>query len=858
MSNEIFQKLYESSKLLVSSNNQDQVPVLQRGLDQIDTETRRLFGKHKTDQEQKANAHYFLAQNGINSHDLTQQLESIDTSRIFEPADTITDTDVEKYLQQAHEHIIIETIEECRESTCDDFEELNDNVMQGNWKNAQRRILEEWDHHQDTGMFTRDDKFMGITMTPAFRKRVDEYADIIGKLNDARIKNQPFPLIDNLSQLSKPSDPTRVQDRAMDAWQLVNDLASEASRAGLDQHGPLQVPPTNAFSINLCKALIDTSKRWLERQFVQYVDEVLYKNARETQVGGVPSPILRIKAFMNYVFRKNSGWTDPRFEVVNDTPIWTYVYLLVRSGHEKLALKYVEENEQLFDTEPRFRHYFREYVDSPEKRLRKPTRDAVLADYQRLEYGQQSVDPYKLILYKIIGRCELNKKSLPDVVATTEDYVWLQLSLVRESAGGEESAYEQYRLSDLQSMMVKFGSKRFDPNGSSPWNYFKVLLLTLQFERAVNYLYKNEKCRLDAVHCAIALAYTGLLRIPDEPLTASIDLLIIGDDGRASFNFARLIYQYIRVFSTSNPQSSLHYIYLLTLYAKRQWYDSDDMFTLCYQYIRGLVLSSKEPNIILGKTSTSLGRQDGLIDRHKTLIGITNEHKYVEAILMPIAEKYSQEGRYMEAVSVYELTSDYNKVADILNKQLGDALQQPRTADRDQTIEHQTSSDEELINFSINTLRSYEQQQHIGMFIKESKKNTAIILISLLRCRSLYDSGAYEQALQIIRETEVIPLQDNFAVIQRAADRFNHIDDAISKNMPDMLLMVTDMLYKLWTTFTGPQMAMQPAAKQTISIIEENIRAILAFVGIIQFKMPADTITKLNRAEMIITGQRHH
>lgn len=153
-------------------------------------------------------------------------------------------------------------------------------------------------------------------------------------------------------------------------------------------------------------------------------------------------------------------------------------------------------------------------------------------------------------------------------------------------------------------------------------------------------------------------------------------------------------------------------------------------------------------------------------------------------------------------------------MADILNKQLGDALQQPRTADRDQTIEHQTSSDEELINFSINTLRSYEQQQHIGMFIKESKKNTAIILISLLRCRSLYDSGAYEQALQIIRETEVIPLQDNFAVIQRAADRFNHIDDAISKNMPDMLLMVTDMLYKLWTTFTGPQMAMQPAAKQ--------------------------------------------
>lgn len=137
------------------------------------------------------------------------------------------------------------------------------------------------------------------------------------------------------------------------------------------------------------------------------------------------------------------------------------------------------------------------------------------------------MDPYKLILYKIIGRCELNKKSLPDVVATTEDYVWLQvrlfedyikdyqtykypkLSLVRESAGGEESAYEQYRLSDLQSMMVKFGSKRFDPNGSSPWNYFKVLLLTLQFERVCHIaflylIYANDVMVL-SIGCQLSL-----------------------------------------------------------------------------------------------------------------------------------------------------------------------------------------------------------------------------------------------------------------------------------------------------------------------------------------------------------------
>ena len=56
MASETFKKLYESSKLLVQPVNRDQLPVLERGLDQIDTETRRLFGKNKADQEQTAHA----------------------------------------------------------------------------------------------------------------------------------------------------------------------------------------------------------------------------------------------------------------------------------------------------------------------------------------------------------------------------------------------------------------------------------------------------------------------------------------------------------------------------------------------------------------------------------------------------------------------------------------------------------------------------------------------------------------------------------------------------------------------------------------------------------------------------------
>ncbi|KAI8144737.1 Nup93/Nic96-domain-containing protein [Fennellomyces sp. T-0311] len=854
MTSEAFKKLYESSKLLVSPSSRDHLPVLERGLDQIDTETRRLYGRNKVDQEQRAHAHFFLAQNGINAHDLTQRLDAMDTSKIFQPTDAITDTDVEKYLQQSHERSIIESIEKHRFSTRHAYTMKSKHVARNTWRNTQRRILEEFDHHQNTGVF-EDDKFIASsTSSPIFLQRVSDYANIVRQLNDARLTNKNFAVIESFAKLSKSVDSDQVHDRNLDIWKLLGNLAGEAECEYAETSKKYSLMgPNDPRMVIMTRKLVDSAKSWLEKQYTEYINNELVRNAQQAKVGGVPSALRRIRAFMNLKFRKGSGkWTDPRFEIVNDTAIWTYLYLLIRSGHADLALKYVRENEQLYTTEPNFVRYFTEYMDSPGKRLRKATHDAVTADYQRLEYGQQHVDPYKLILYKLIGRCELNKKRVPEI-GTTEDYMWLQLSLVRESVDGEEFGYEQYNLSDIQRLILSFNSSEFDKNGSDPRSYFMVLLLTLQFERAVNYLYKNEKTRLEAVHFAIALAYYGLLKIPEEPLTRSIDLLIIEDDRRESLNFARLIYQYVRISAASNEQNALNYLYLLTLYSDRQRYHSDDMTSLCHAYIRELVSCSKDPKALLGVRSPEQGRQRGQLDVHKELIGITSEKGYAQAILLPLAETYTQEGRFPEAVFVYELTADYNKVVDILNKQLGDALQQPRAADRDQML-RRSASDEQIIHFSQQTLENYEKQQHIGVLIKESKKHTVRVLIKLLECRRMYENGAYELALQRIRESGVIPLNDDFGQVQRAAEQFERLDDCISKNVPDMLLMVTEMLQKLFGVFTGPQMNSQPAAKQTVGRIEENIRAVLAFVGMIQFKMPADTITKLNRAEMMMSG----
>lgn len=118
-------------------------------------------------------------------------------------------------------------------------------------------------------------------------------------------------------------------------------------------------------------------------------------------------------------------------------------------------------------------------------RLPKLLRDRFLSEYnQRIRYLTDTSDPYKHALYKLIGRVEINRRNVPGVTETTEDWLWFQLSLVRESINGViEAPHEKFGLRDLGRSLVKFGEGHFDPKGNRPMLYFQVLLLCGQFER---------------------------------------------------------------------------------------------------------------------------------------------------------------------------------------------------------------------------------------------------------------------------------------------------------------------------------------------------------------------------------------
>ena len=61
--------------------------------------------------------------------------------------------------------------------------------------------------------------------------------------------------------------------------------------------------------------------------------------------------------------------------------------------------------------------------------LPKPHRDHVQAIYNAHMLHSSSVDPFKLALYKLMGKLDSSKRNVPLVTATTEDWLWFQLAM---------------------------------------------------------------------------------------------------------------------------------------------------------------------------------------------------------------------------------------------------------------------------------------------------------------------------------------------------------------------------------------------------------------------------------------------
>ncbi|KAF2350899.1 Nucleoporin interacting component Nup93/Nic96, partial [Trinorchestia longiramus] len=259
----------------------------------------------------------------------------------------------------------------------------------------------------------------------------------------------------------------------------------------------------------------------------------------------------------------------------NGAPVWPLLYYCVRAGGVREAAAAASENSSPAVVE--IVGFLQQCSRSEDSRVSPEGEKRLRVSYKRSCKSMR--DPFKRALYCLLGRCDVMEDH-SDIITTTDDYLWLKLSLVDPSTesegavpatptlgGGGSSVTKQQdvlSLASLQKLLYKqYGETHFNAY-EQPLLYTTVLLLTGQFEAAIEFLRRSDRYLHHAVHIAAALYTCGVLCLPRSIAAPLLSRESDEPECCMRLNISRLVLLYTRRFEASNPNEALHYCFLLS------------------------------------------------------------------------------------------------------------------------------------------------------------------------------------------------------------------------------------------------------------------------------------------------------
>ncbi|BCR87040.1 linker nucleoporin NIC96 [Aspergillus chevalieri] len=653
------------------------------------------------------------------------------------------------------------------------------------------------------------------------REKMGYYADRVQLLNSARLQGHTFPVLHEFSGVEQHAGGD-VPRQLFDAYQALICIVNEspkvmsASNPGSIQERRfsedyLDETLNSRRAINLRKRIVEGSRSFLEKSFYDDVENVIAKNPREAQLGGIPSVINKIRAYVRLrAARKDLAPDGTELQMVGHDYCWILIFYLLRCGFITEAAEYVSQDPGFRSLDHKFVTYMTTYAQN--RRLPRDLQQKINGEYQQRSRNapENTVDPYRMACYKIIGRCELSRRRLEGINQSVEDWIWLQFTLAREDDRAEEVAGDVFGLEDIQTDIIEIGQRVFGKGQEGPGGYGTFFLLQIlggMFEQAVSYL--GSYAPVSAVHFAVALAYYGLLRVSDF-YTSGEEILSFTVKQHPQINFGYLVTQYTREFRTGFVEAAVDYFSLLCLNADLPGSLGKSQASVCHEALREFILETRDFAKLLGDIRSDGTRIKGVIEQRLGLIKLVDQDEFLKTITVQAAAVADDKGLITDAVLLYHLAEDYDHVIDIINRALSDAVAVdlggsglklqpllPRThtlKDGQEVAEPGSSLSltavEDPVVLAKNMIGLYNTNALYYQRIRQINRDTCGLLLRMMEAKAEVEAGKWTPALDAINELNILPLRARSSVsyIRSAAQAFSSFPPIISRNVGHVIM----------------------------------------------------------------------
>lgn len=739
-------------------------------------------------------------------------------------------------------------------------------------------------------------------MRPAPEDRIqrikqEKYAGKVKDLNVARLQEKVFPVMQRFADIeAEPSnEDTSMLVNAYKA--LVHITGEDASKENVSDPGVikerqyaqayLSENQQTKSHIAVRKRIINGSRTFLERLFYTQLEAMVSKNPREANVGGVPTSIAKVKGYVKVrAARKELGPEIEVLQEINGDYCWAVIFYMLRSGLYREALEYIQENGAAFRQIDRaFTRYLQAYVNSDEHRLTPDLQTSINNAYSARDRlaPEDSIDPYRMMCYKVVGRCDLQRRNLDHITTDMQDWLWLQFALAREYNRVDEFAHEAFGLDELREGIKQIGERYFGPGSdiaNAPTTFFFMQILAGMFEKAVADLYPHHY--VSATHFAIVLDFYGLLRVSADP--SNDDLLTYTTRQQPQIAFGSMLGLYTRDFRTADATSAIDYLCLICLNADLTGDIGKAQRELCHQAIIEVTLETREFAQLLGDIRFDGQRIKGAVEQRLRLIKLDNEAAFLKHITLVAARTAEDQSRPTDAVLLFHLAEDYDKVIQIVNEavsvalttELGEqpvritplkprlATQQQATGGAQQPVEPTNSSlsltsVDDPIELAKNMTGLYSDGRMYMDRIDQRNVECCRILLALGDARAQLEKGKWAETLdvslpqqpclsrtiklsshkQYITLSRLLPTSaaGSMSQIRARAQAFNEMPQVVARTIGNAMLWTVLASANLAEKLRGAEFE-TGAGRETIETCVQNAKDTMVFAGLIRFKLP--------------------
>lgn len=787
--------LDRSQQLLPATDN-----FIQKDLESIHEQSKKLIQKTaRGDVQSKGD--YLLAANGFDVEKYRRSVSRLDLKQAFEPLEPIGETDIEGYLKHEHDMILLSSIEESKRHTSNCFYKNFNDYLEKDWALAKDNLIKTLDLHKtyhaqafrptstsmnesflrNTSRLTPSSSTFNVPSTPFtplgptptphltprrgktnMDERMIAYSEVIYKFNESLKKDTPFELIRQFSEVAHYIDePISRKREVVECWKLLSFMIDESK----SRHSQSN--------------LLEGAKRYMEESYIQYVKDTLELHEE------VKDNLRLIKAFVSKTLKHAD--VDKLGECVDGVYIWPVLFYCLRCGFLQEALDFAREYCSAFSNH---------IINALENKMN--TQMASIQDVEnQLNEKYRTIPPTELFrhaVYLVLGRCDV-KKTIPQVFSKTEDFMWLKLSIIREGT--------KYALKDLQTVVNNHGPKHFCPKKNSLL-FFRLLLSTLQFEKAIEYLCsrQSEGYHVEAVHFAYALYYYKQLTTPKD---LSVPLLVATPQPQLNFYF--LIRDYVRIFAHTDPTYAASYFYIFYKRLEKR----EEKEAIYFRSIRDLIIEGKDISVLLGQVESNEMVKKGFLEKYLSSDDFL-------ALLESCAKEYKAIGRYRDAVELYfralkyhislltDLSTDHqdksteylysilNIMIDELSQVLSGGENRDEVKQSAQKVFETFTGDNIIIN-------KINQSTKLSSALRTFK-----ILVKLTKVFDSFMNRNYERTLSELKELKIIPFE--LRELEEKVQKFKELDEKIQKKISDILFVAMSTLCHLYTspkTYTSQQ-----------------------------------------------------